>query len=147
MLRFEVITAVTMKIDVFWDVAPRGSWKNWRFGGTYRPHHQGDKNRRARKNVTKLAAEARCEERILILVTANVPGSLILSTLMMEVICFSVMSVLTRATQRQGTPLPVTTVIQRLKASSTSESYPGAFVCGKVFVRDVMSIALSCPAV
>jgi hypothetical protein len=44
-VRFEVSTAVTMKNAVFWDVTPRGSCKNRRFGGTYRLLHQGDKNR------------------------------------------------------------------------------------------------------
>jgi hypothetical protein len=48
--------AVTMKNTVFWDVTPCDSCKSRRFGGTYRFHHQGDKNRRARNN------EARCEE-------------------------------------------------------------------------------------
>jgi hypothetical protein len=33
-VRFEVFTAVTMKIGVFWDVMPCGSCKNQRFGGT-----------------------------------------------------------------------------------------------------------------
>jgi hypothetical protein len=33
-VRFEVFTAVTMKNGVFWDVTPRGSCKNRRFGGT-----------------------------------------------------------------------------------------------------------------
>jgi hypothetical protein len=33
-VRFEVFTAVTMKNRVFWDVTPRGSSKNRRFGGT-----------------------------------------------------------------------------------------------------------------
>jgi hypothetical protein len=32
--RFEVLTAVTMKNDVFWDVTPCSSCKNRRFGGT-----------------------------------------------------------------------------------------------------------------
>jgi hypothetical protein len=32
--RFEVFTAVTMKNGAFWDVTPRGSCKNRRFGGT-----------------------------------------------------------------------------------------------------------------
>jgi hypothetical protein len=31
--RFEVVTAVTMKNGVFWDVTPCGSCKNLRFGG------------------------------------------------------------------------------------------------------------------
>jgi hypothetical protein len=33
-VRFEVFTAVTMKNGVVWDVAPCGSCKNRRFGGT-----------------------------------------------------------------------------------------------------------------
>jgi hypothetical protein len=33
-IRFEVFTAVTMKNAVFWDVTPRGSCKNGRFGAT-----------------------------------------------------------------------------------------------------------------
>jgi hypothetical protein len=32
---FEVSTAVTTKIDAFWDVTQCGSCKNRRFGGTY----------------------------------------------------------------------------------------------------------------
>jgi hypothetical protein len=37
----EVLTAVTMKNAVFWDVAPCGFIINQRFGGTYRLHLQG----------------------------------------------------------------------------------------------------------
>jgi hypothetical protein len=48
-VRFEVFTAVTMKNVVFWDVTPYGSCKNRRFGGTYRLHHQGGENQRARR--------------------------------------------------------------------------------------------------
>jgi hypothetical protein len=33
-VRFEVLTAVTMKNAVFWDVTPCGSCKNRYFGGT-----------------------------------------------------------------------------------------------------------------
>jgi hypothetical protein len=33
-VRFEVFTVVTVKIGVFWDVAPCVSCKNRRFGGT-----------------------------------------------------------------------------------------------------------------
>jgi hypothetical protein len=49
--RFEVFTAVTMKNALFWEVKARGSHKNRRFGGTYRLHHQGEKNRRTRNYV------------------------------------------------------------------------------------------------
>jgi hypothetical protein len=43
--------AVTMKNAVFWDVAPYGSYKNRRFGGTYRLHLKGEKNQQPRNNV------------------------------------------------------------------------------------------------
>jgi hypothetical protein len=42
------------KTAVFWDEEPCGSWKNRRFGGTYRLHHLGEKNRRARNNVSTI---------------------------------------------------------------------------------------------
>jgi hypothetical protein len=50
-VRFEVFTAVTMKSAVFWNVTPCDSCKNRRSGGTYSLHHQGDKNRRAKKTL------------------------------------------------------------------------------------------------
>jgi hypothetical protein len=43
-VRFEIFTAVTMKNAVYWDVTPCGSCRDRCFGGTYRLHHQGDKN-------------------------------------------------------------------------------------------------------
>jgi hypothetical protein len=39
------IQCMALKTAVFWDVRPCGSCKNGRFGGTYRVHHQSDKNR------------------------------------------------------------------------------------------------------
>jgi hypothetical protein len=42
----------TVKNAVLWDVMWSGSCKNRRFRLTYRLHHQGDKNRRARNNVS-----------------------------------------------------------------------------------------------
>jgi hypothetical protein len=48
----EVSTAVTMKNAVFLGVMPCGSCKKGRFGGSYRPHHQDDKNRRATNSVS-----------------------------------------------------------------------------------------------
>jgi hypothetical protein len=42
-VRFEVFTAVTMKIAVFWDVAPCRSYVNRRFGGTYCLHFRVEK--------------------------------------------------------------------------------------------------------
>jgi hypothetical protein len=60
-----------MKNAVFWDMTPCRSCKNQYFGGTYQ-----------------------------LLVSAIVPSSLILSTLMIEAIYFSEISVLTTATRR-----------------------------------------------
>jgi hypothetical protein len=47
--RFEVFTAVTMKNAVFWDVTKCEFCRNRRIEGAYRLHHQGDKNRRAKR--------------------------------------------------------------------------------------------------
>jgi hypothetical protein len=80
------------KNAVFWDVTPCGYCKSQRFGGTYRLHRQGKKNRRVflRRGLRSL-------------VTATVvPSSIILSTLMAEAIRFSETSVVTRATQRNN---------------------------------------------
>jgi hypothetical protein len=51
-VRFEVFTAVNTKNAVFWDVTPCGSCKKLCLRGAYVLHHQRDKNRRARNNVT-----------------------------------------------------------------------------------------------
>jgi hypothetical protein len=40
-VRFEVSTAVTMMIIIFWEMTPCGSYKNRRFGGSYRLHLKG----------------------------------------------------------------------------------------------------------
>jgi hypothetical protein len=37
---------------VFWDVTPCGSCKNKHFGGTYRLHHQDEKNQPTRKTLS-----------------------------------------------------------------------------------------------
>jgi hypothetical protein len=42
-VRFEVFTAVTMKNGVFWVVTPCASYKNRRFGGTWRLLHAATK--------------------------------------------------------------------------------------------------------
>jgi hypothetical protein len=42
-----------IKNSVLWDVRPCGSCENWRFGGTYLIHHQGDKNRWTWKNISR----------------------------------------------------------------------------------------------
>jgi hypothetical protein len=63
-------------------VTPCDSCNNRRFGGTYRFHHHGNSLLR-------------------LLLTVNfITSSLILVTLMMEVVCSSETSVLTRATRR-----------------------------------------------
>jgi hypothetical protein len=85
---------------IFWDVTPHASCKNRRFGGSYRLHHQDDKNRQAR-NVSSICSIC-CKEIhswLQLLVTANVPNS-ILFTLMMEAIRSSETSVLTIATRQ-----------------------------------------------
>jgi hypothetical protein len=41
----------SLKNGVFWVVTPCGSCKNRRFGGTYRLHHQSEKNQQGRNNV------------------------------------------------------------------------------------------------
>jgi hypothetical protein len=64
------------------DVTPCDSFKNRHFGGTYPLHHRAEKNKRA------------CNK----LVTANIPSSSILYTLLMNAILFLETSVLTRAT-------------------------------------------------
>jgi hypothetical protein len=71
-VRFEAFTAVTMKNGVFWDVKPCGSCKNLVFLHSMRR----------------------------LLVTASVPSSPILVTLMKEALSSSETSVLTRATCR-----------------------------------------------
>jgi hypothetical protein len=78
-----------VKNGVFWDVTPCGSCKNWLFRGTWRHHHQGDKNRWTR-NVAIAASVASY---------SYVPSSLIQVTLMKEALSSSKTSVLTSATQ------------------------------------------------
>jgi hypothetical protein len=71
---------------------PCGSCKNRSFGGTYHLSHQGDKNRRARNNVSS---------NYQLVVTAKfVPGSLLLFTLMKQAIYSFEKSVFTTATRR-----------------------------------------------
>jgi hypothetical protein len=52
-VRFEVFTAMTTNNAVFWDVTQCGFGKNWRFRRTYRLHHQRNKNRGDRTNVSR----------------------------------------------------------------------------------------------
>jgi hypothetical protein len=46
----EVCKAVIMKNAVVWNIMPCDSFKNRRFRGTYRLHHQGNKIRRGRND-------------------------------------------------------------------------------------------------
>jgi hypothetical protein len=86
---------VTVKKNgVFWDVTLCGSCRNGLFEGTYRLHHQGDKNRRTRNlAITSNRYFFAASE-------GYVPCSRILVTLLMEALSSSERSVLTRATRR-----------------------------------------------
>jgi hypothetical protein len=77
-----------VKNAFFWDGTPCGFYKNRCFVGTYRLHHQDEKNQGARNNVSS-------NHHL-------VPSSMILATLMMEPIISSETSVLKRATRRSG---------------------------------------------
>jgi hypothetical protein len=48
-IRFEVLTAVSMKIAVFWVVAPYSSERARRFKVTYRLHLQGRSKKASKK--------------------------------------------------------------------------------------------------
>jgi hypothetical protein len=51
-----------LKNGVFWDVTPCSSCKNRRFGGTYRLHNEGDKNRRAGTTLLLMMETTRSSE-------------------------------------------------------------------------------------
>jgi hypothetical protein len=80
---------VTKESTIFWDVTPSGSRKNGRFGGIYGLYHQGEiiKDLRIALAVTNIYA------------VIVVPSSLILFTLMMEVMGSFEAPILTRATR------------------------------------------------
>jgi hypothetical protein len=85
-----------MNNSVFWNTTPCVSYENRRFGRPYRLHYQGDKNRRARNSVSCTLLDV-----LRLLVTVNViPSSPIPVNLMMEAICSSEKSVITRAAGR-----------------------------------------------
>jgi hypothetical protein len=66
----------------FWYVTPCGFCKNRRFGGTEHFHHQGDKNRRTRNNVSRTFSREflfLCSVCRLLVPANVVPSSLILS--------------------------------------------------------------------
>jgi hypothetical protein len=49
--KIEIFLTLTVKNAVLWYMTPCGSSKNRCFGVTHRVHHQGGKNKRARKEV------------------------------------------------------------------------------------------------
>jgi hypothetical protein len=54
LVAFEVFTAVVMKSTISWDITPCSPLSvNRRFGGTYRPHLQGRKNKFSKKPTWK----------------------------------------------------------------------------------------------
>jgi hypothetical protein len=71
--------AVTMMNAIFWDVTPCGSCRKRRFGGTYRLHHLGDKNRLARNNISSKLRDTIYLQRASV-GSYQVPSSLILVT-------------------------------------------------------------------
>jgi hypothetical protein len=54
-VRFEVLTAVTMKTVAFWDVSLYGSCKDRHIRSTYRLHLQGENNQQS-KNTLAVAS-------------------------------------------------------------------------------------------
>jgi hypothetical protein len=80
------------KNAAFCDVTPYDSYKNRRFGRTYRLRTQRSNNRRDRNLSSNWQPKQAAHYANL--VTANVPMSLILVTLMVEAICSSKTSVL-----------------------------------------------------
>jgi hypothetical protein len=102
-VRYEGFIAVAMKNTVFCDVTPRGSCKNRRLEGTYRPRHK--MTRIGERGTTLAVSSDRSHLSVLrLLVTANVvPSSPTRVILMMEAMCSTETLVLTRATRR---PIP-----------------------------------------
>jgi hypothetical protein len=56
-VRFKVFTAVTIKNDVFLDVMPCGSCKNWRFGRKYPLHLQDRKSVEQETNLQQVTKQ------------------------------------------------------------------------------------------
>jgi hypothetical protein len=87
-----------MKSVFFRDVMPFGTCKNQRFGRSYRLHHQGDKNRRARNNVSSNSQPKQAAKKYCVILFLR--NKQILVTLMMEAMHSSETSILTRVTRR-----------------------------------------------
>jgi hypothetical protein len=85
---------------VFWDVTPCGSYNNQLFGGTYRSIIRVTRIGVLGTTLAVTSNRSRLRKNTMLLVTANVPSSPILVTLMLKAIHSSETSVLTRATRR-----------------------------------------------
>jgi hypothetical protein len=85
-----------LKTAVSWDVTPCGSCKNRHFGGTYRLHYHGDKNRWSRKSLAVTSNRSAASVGIIANVVTSSP---ILLTPVMEAVRSSETLVLTRATR------------------------------------------------
>jgi hypothetical protein len=71
-----------LKNAVYWYVTPCGLRKNRHIGGTYRLHHEADKNRQARNNVNGKKKPKQDEKK---LINSSVfPTSPIMNTLMVR---------------------------------------------------------------
>jgi hypothetical protein len=94
-----VCLVFSFKNAVFWEAKPCGCCKHRRFERTYRRHHHGEENQRARNDV--IINYQLKHAQLKLFVTVNVgPSSLIILIAMMEAISSSKTSVLTRATRR-----------------------------------------------
>jgi hypothetical protein len=90
---FEVFTAVVLKSIIFWDMTPFSPLSfNRRFGGTYRSHLQGQRNRFGKPASKQMASRY------------HLFAEPIYSTLMMEAIYSSETSVETQRTTRRHIP-------------------------------------------
>jgi hypothetical protein len=89
-----------LKNVVFWDVTLCSRCNNGRFEGKYRHYHQGEKNQRARNNVSSISSNCSMRRTSVASYTADVvPSSLIPITLMLMAIHPTESSVITRATR------------------------------------------------
>jgi hypothetical protein len=99
-VRFEVSTAVPMMIIIFWEMTPCGSYKNRRFGGSYRLHLQGEQIRAGTERNSKLLYRRRLGKHSIHELTVSLCTCSYSFTLKIEAIRSSETSVLVRATRR-----------------------------------------------